>query len=110
MIDCCHLSVDAGHHPEVAVGGGGVGAGYGVVVAVYGAGPLAHVAVGAAQEVVGLHALVGRAVAVVPRGYLQHHGVGGKIDILLVHLAGAEQLGLYMLPLSAATGGEEQHK
>ena len=50
--------------PEVAVLVGGVGALYGLVVVVEGKRGLAHVVVGAAEQVVGQHAVVGRAVCV----------------------------------------------
>lgn len=62
----------------VAIGRGRVGLGYGVEIAVNGAGRLALVSICAAEDVVGAQLLVGRAVAVEVVGQrLGLHRMGG---------------------------------
>ena len=58
------MSIHSTQSFEVAVGSGSVGTFYGIVIALDGTGCLTKVAVGAAEDIVGTHALVGCAVAV----------------------------------------------
>ena len=54
------------------------------LIALQGHGGLTHVAVGTAQQVVGTHPFVGRAMAVVIVRHLFHYAVGSEIDVCLV--------------------------
>ena len=76
--------MDAHQCVIVAVGAGGVGAVDGLLVAVKGARRLAHVVASAAKEVVGSHALVGCAVAVVVTDKSTLEGVGTEDGVALV--------------------------
>ena len=76
--------MDAGEDAVVAVSSRGVGALCGGVVLFEGLGGLALVGSGATHEVVGEHALVGRAVAVEPDAEGGGEGVVGHERVALV--------------------------
>jgi len=88
MIHVGHLGVYAAQGVEVTTGGSGVGTVDGRLVTLNGLRCLAHVAVGTAEEVVGAHALVGRAVAVVVLAGKQEQRVAGHGDVVAVHGVG----------------------
>ena len=95
----------------VAVGGGGVGTVGSIKIGIDGGGSLAHVGVGAAEDVVGAHALVGIAVAVeIPDKLLGqrvvlHHAVGTVHPLQLCELP--EHL---LMALAAGDKQQEQHE
>ncbi len=93
----------------VAVGGGGVGTVGSIKIGIDGGGSLPHVGVGAAEDIVGAHTLVGVAVAVeiadegLGQRVVLHHAVG------TVHALQLLQLPEHLLVVLAA-GGEEQEQ
>jgi len=101
------MTIDAGQHGIVAVGGGSVGTGDAILPYFYGTWRLAHVAVGTAEEVMGTEALVGSAVAVEIGGGLKQQTVGGDGDIVAVQAVGlVEHCKHGGTTAAAVTGGD----
>ena len=100
----CHLSIHPAQQFIIAVCRGGVSLVYCIMIALKGTGCVAHVAVGAAEEIVRQYLLVGGAVVVVVVCHAEHHAVGGEVDIRLVLCIGTHQLKAHLLA-SAHVGG-----
>ena len=110
IIDIAHLRVNATQSVEVAVGIGGVSAGGSIEESVDGAWCLSHVAIGAAEEVVGADLLVGCAVAVEEVGGGSEEGVGGQLGVGTVKAVGLVEEGEHLPSLRAVAGGEEHEQ
>ncbi len=95
----------------VAVNGGGVGTVGSIKIGIDGGGSLAHVGVGAAEDIVGAHALVGITVAVeIPdkvfgQRVVMHHAVGTVHALQLFKLP--EHL---LVTLAAGDKQQKQHE
>ena len=88
----------------VAILAQGVGAMGCLLIAGYGTGGIAHVPVGAAQGVMGLHPLVGGTVAVVIVCHHQHDGVGDEQAVGLVHGCSAQQFQVHAVAAGEGHG------
>ncbi|MBQ8629609.1 MAG: hypothetical protein IJ421_09080 [Prevotella sp.] len=99
-----HLSIHPAQQFVIAVGRSGVCLVYCIVIALKGTGCVAHVAVGAAEEIMGTHAFLGCAVSVVVGCHLTHHAVGGEVDKCLVLRVSTQQLKAHLLA-AAHVGG-----
>jgi len=107
-----HLRVDATKCSIVTISIQRIGTVGGFLIAVDGAGRLAEVAIDAAEEIVGTHALVGSAVAVVEATGFKEQRVGGHGHIVTVHRVGLGNDLRHLLPLalSGASAAQREHQ
>ena len=107
----CHLGIHSSQLGIVAIGTEGVSAVEGVLIALEGHGGFAVVEVGAAQEVVGQQAVVGRAV-VVEEGDVGLHVGSGEGLVVAVALVDAVQAGTHAqaVGLGGAAGECQQQR
>ncbi|MBP5618906.1 MAG: hypothetical protein J6X23_00440 [Bacteroidaceae bacterium] len=89
---------------EVAGGRSGIGLGGGLLVLLQGSRRTSHVTIGAAQDVMGEHPLVGIPVAVEVPDHLQHRAVRSEVHESLVHRLAPQQLHTHAVGMAHGQG------
>ena len=107
MIGKCQMTIDTSQHRIVAVGCGSVGTGDSILPYLDGTWCLAHIAIGAAEEVMGTDSLVGSAMMVeIVYGFTEQ-AIRGDGDIVAVQAVGLVEHGQHGGTTAAAvTSGD----
>jgi len=108
MIKSCHLRIHCTQNTVIAIRIYCINSGNSILKALDGTRCLAHVAVGAAEEVVGAEALVRGAVAVEVVGGLAEEAVGGNGDVVAVEAVGTVEDGRHGGTAAGAVAGGQQ--